>query len=168
LPLRWLHEAGIDPDHFLAEPRHSEALAVVIRRLLDVGNEHYRRAWPGITRLPVLCRVGISTACLLYAEIGYEVARRGHDAVSARAVVSAWRKAWVLASGLPRLATPARPIHGTVPESACLLDAIALPRSAARTHWWHLPQRLGWMIELLARMEQRERQIARHRRAMLG
>jgi phytoene synthase len=37
LPLAWLREAGIDPDRFLACPRHSEAVAAVIQRLLDAA-----------------------------------------------------------------------------------------------------------------------------------
>jgi phytoene synthase len=165
LPLRWLHEAGIDPDRFLACPRHSDALAAVIRRLLDAAHEHYRLARPGIARLPLACRTGIGAAFLLYAEIGHEVARRRHDAISDRAVVSARRKVWLLARRLPRLATPsAWPLRGVEPESAFLLDAIAVPPRAARAQWWHLPARLTWLIDLLARMEQRERQ----RRAVMG
>jgi phytoene synthase len=169
LPLCWLRDAGIDPDHFLACPRHSKPLAAVIQRLLDTAGQHYRRAWSGIARLPLPYRAGIAAACVLYAEIGHEVARRRCDAVTARAVVSARRKAWVLASCLPRLATrPTMPVRGAIAEGAYLVDAIAVPSSAARTRWWRLPQRLSATIELLVLMEQRERRIVRARRAVMS
>ncbi|MBV9748858.1 MAG: phytoene/squalene synthase family protein [Acetobacteraceae bacterium] len=169
LPLRWLREAGIDPDRFLVCPRQTGGLAAVIRRLLDTASEHYRRAWPGINRLPPPCRPGIAAAYMLYAEIGHEVARRGCDVISDRAVVSARRKAWVLVSRLPRLTVPCdRPLHDVVPEGAYLLDAIAVHPCAAPVPWWRFRQRLELVIELLATMEQRERQIAHRRQVVTG
>ncbi|HET7882376.1 MAG TPA: phytoene/squalene synthase family protein [Acetobacteraceae bacterium] len=169
LPLCWLRDAGVEPDHFLACPGHSKPLAAVIQRLLDTAEQHYRHAWSGVLRLPLPYRAGIAAACLLYAEIGHEVARRRCDAVTARAVVSARRKAWVLASRLPRLAAPpAMSARRAMRESAYLLDAIVEPRTLAPMRWWRLPQRISAMIELLARMEQRERRIVRGRRAVMG
>jgi len=163
LPRDWLAEADIDPDEFLLNPRHSQALGLVIWRLLDVAAQTYRRAGAGIARLPLGCRFGIGAARLLYAEIGAEVARRGLDSVSSRAVVSGRRKAWVLAAGLggmvmPRLKLAAQP----VPEGVFLVDAVvqATPQpvfAVSVPPWWDMAERWGTTLELFARLEQRER-----------
>jgi phytoene synthase len=165
LPLDWLGEAGLDPDGFLKRPRHSAALGHVVQRLLDAAEAHYARAWAGIARLPPVCRLGIGAAGLLYAEIGHEVARRGLNSIDGRAVVSGRRKAWTLACGLPRLALPPVAVaQGAVPEAAFLLAGLGAPQPpAAQPHRLRLPERMHWVIDLLERMEQRERQIA-HRR----
>jgi phytoene synthase len=163
LPLDWLHDADIDPDDFLAKPRHSRALGLVIWRLLDVAAQTYRRAGTGIARLPLRCRFGIGAARLLYAEIGSEVARRGLDSVSSRAVVSGRRKAWVLASGLAGVALPRGALAAEpVPEGAFLVDAVvqatAQPVFAVSAPpWWDMAERWGTTLELFARLEQRER-----------
>ena len=96
LPLGWLAEAGIDPEAFLAKPRHSPPLGRVVARLLEAAEQHYRQASAGIARLPIGCRFGIGAAALLYAEIGREVGRRNMDAVSGRAVVPVGRKVGAL------------------------------------------------------------------------
>ena len=77
LPREWLREAGIDPEAFLAEPRHSEGLAEVLARLLAVAHTLYRRADSGLTRLPSRCRPGMYAARLLYSAIGEQLAARG-------------------------------------------------------------------------------------------
>lgn len=161
LPLCWLTDAGIDPDRFLAAPNHSAALAGVVGRLLDEADKHYRLAAAGIARLPIGCRLGIGAAGLLYAEIGHEVARRGLDAVSGRAIVSGRRKARVLAVGLAGAALPVRrPPAPGVPEGAFLVDAVVQPARRplpAETPWWAIADRARWTIELFSRLEQRER-----------
>jgi len=159
LPLNWLCQAGIDPGTFMAAPVHSPALASVMRRLLDAADAHYRRARPAIARLPVGCRFGIGAASLLYAEIGREVARRGHDPVSGRAVVRGSRKLQVLATGLPGIVAPFSPLSGkTVPEGAFLIDAVtrAAWRGRQPSPWWNIPERVLWVIDLFGRLEQRE------------
>lgn len=161
LPLDWLVEAGIDPDAFLAEPRHSAALAGVVRRLLDAADLHYARAASGIARLPLSCRFGIGAAGLLYAEIGRQVARRGLDAVSGRAVVSGRRKLWVLARGLGGVALPLRPLPAApVAEGAFLVDAVlrGLPRGEPPPlPWWAIAERLHRVLDLFERLAQQER-----------
>jgi phytoene synthase len=159
LPLNWLRQAGVDPETFMASPAHSPALAAVVRRLLDAADAHYRRARPAIARLPVGCRLGIGAASLLYAEIGREVARRGHDPVSGRAVVSASRKLRVLAAGLPTIGIPLRPLSNEVlPEGAFLVEAVmrAAWRQPKLSPWWNIPERVLWVIDLFGRLEQRE------------
>jgi phytoene synthase len=161
LPLQWLNEAGIDPETFLAAPEPGPALARVVQRLLDTADEHYRRTRPGIARLPLGCRLGIGAASLLYAEIGREVARRGHDSVSGRAVVSGRRKIRVLATGLVGTALPLAPLSGAVvPEGSFLVDAVAAARPAPASPrslpWWNMPERMLWVVDLFGRLEQRE------------
>ena len=162
LPLDWLAEAGIDPDHFLSDPTHCAALGGIVARLLQVADQHYRDAAAAITRLPLTCRLGIGAAGLLYAEIGREVARRDLDSVSTRAVVSNRRKLRVLAAGLPAMLLPRRLAGGCVPEGVFLVDAVvqAAPRPAASPAslpWWAVQQRMRWTIELFERLEQQQR-----------
>jgi len=162
LPLDWLAEAGIDPDAFLARPQYSAALGAVVRRLLDTADAHYRQATAGIVHLPPRCRLGIGAAQLLYAEIGREVARRGMDSVSARAVVSGRRKIGVLAAGLPGIALKPRPL-----PRACMTEGIFLVHAVARVtpgtrfvsnapRWWAVADRMRWTLDLFERLEQRE------------
>jgi phytoene synthase len=160
LPIAWLQEAGIDPQIFIAAPRHTPALGRVVHRLLSTATTHAQCAKPGIARLPLACRCGIGAASLLYAEIGAEVARRGLDAVNARAVVSARRKAWVLACHLPGHAVTFRaPETAVMREAAWLVDAVAQAplRTAAEPAWWNIADRGRTFIDLLERLEQRER-----------
>jgi 15-cis-phytoene synthase len=97
LPLNWLDEAGIDPDEFLAAPQPTPAIRTVTARLLALADWYYRRAYQGIGALPLDCRPAIHAARLIYAEIGREVERAGHDSITRRAVVSKARKLELLA-----------------------------------------------------------------------
>ncbi len=163
LPLGWLNEAGIDPDAFLADPKHSPPLGGVVARLLEAAEQHYRQARAGIARLPISCRFGIGAAALLYAEIGREVGRRDMDAVSGRAVVPVARKVGALVTGLAGTTLPLRPLSGNcVPEGKFLVDAVVrmAPRPASNdwpVPWWDMAHRLRWTIDLFERLENRER-----------
>jgi phytoene synthase len=164
LPRDWLREAGIDPDQFVARPAHSEALAAVIRRLLAEADRLYQRADSGIAQLPAGCRGGIYAARLLYAEIGAQLARHGHDAVTARSVVPAGRKLALLlrvtaTAGLPtdRLREPA------MREVAFLVSAVdpvlaGKPDPGTQGNpWSRFKQRVTWMLDLFEALEERER-----------
>jgi phytoene synthase len=163
LPQDWMIEAGIDPAEFLAAPAYSEAVGSVVHRLLYAAEGYYASASAGIARLPMKCRFGIGAAGLLYAEIGREVARRGMDSISGRAVVSGRRKAWVLASGLGDIAFSGRALSPEpVPEGLFLVDAVVqntprpiIERSA--TPWWAVGDRLVWTMDLFASLEERGR-----------
>jgi phytoene synthase len=163
LPLEWLAEAGVDPDVFLADPRHSLPLGGVVARLLEAATQHYRQASPGIARLPIGCRFGIGAAALLYAEIGREVGRRSMDAVSGRAVVPVARKVGVLATGLAGMTLPLRPLSGNfVPEGKFLVDAVVRKAPLPGTTdwpvpWWDMAHRLRWTFDLFERLENQER-----------
>ena len=166
LPRRWLRDAGIDPQAWLADPVFSPALGSVVRRLLARADELYARVDAGVASLPLACRPGINAARFLYAEIGREVARAGYDSVSRRAVVPAARKAALIAAAA--LAAPVRVRREAVPplpECAFLVDAattgagllpdlVAVPARPPR--WWNVSRKLVRMIELIERLERRD------------
>jgi phytoene synthase len=158
LPLRWLREAGIEPEAWLARPRFTPALGLVIERLLGVADELYRRADGGIDQLPLACRPAIRAARLLYAEIGREVRHRGLDSVARRAVVPLPRKLALLAratlaTALPGEAEVAPPLD----EVRFLVEAAAAaPRRCVEVAPWSLEERLAWLIDLFGRLERRQ------------
>lgn len=115
LPLRWLREAGIDPDAWLAAPAFDARIASVVRRLLAVADSLYLRAEAGIGLLPPACRPGIQAARVLYAAIGHEVERRGCDSITGRAVVPRRRKAALLLRALASGALAGRPSGAAPP-----------------------------------------------------
>jgi phytoene synthase len=166
LPLSWLREAGIDPESWLANPVHSDALAGVVRRLLEAADVLYRRVGSGVAQLPLACRPGINASRILYAEIGREVERQGGNAIARRAVVSASRKARLIArslvAGVPaNLDAPAPPLA----QTRFLVDAVAVSASRARASaatrasgvpWWNLHGRVLWTVDLFEQLERRE------------
>lgn len=85
LPLDWLAEQGIDADAFLRDPRHTPALGLVVKRLLEEAARHYRLGHAGIRSLPKPCRHAIRTAALVYEAIGAGIAANGYDSVTLRA-----------------------------------------------------------------------------------
>ena len=165
LPRQWLREAGIDPDAFLAAPVFSPALARVVTRLLAVADELYARVGAGVAQLPADCRPGINAARFLYAEIGHEVARRGGDSVSQRAVVPGSRKAWLLLRAV--LDRPGKGVGRpapALPATRHLVDAALRSRPlciGAKRSWWQPGAHTLQMIDLFERVEQR-RQQQRH------
>ncbi len=179
LPLRWLRDAGIDPDAWLSSPSYSEALGSVVRHLLWEADRLYDRADAGIARLPLSCRPGIYAAKLLYAEIGREVERHDGDSISRRAVVPASRKAALLGRALA--ATPNAPRLHPVPalaQTRFLVEALApatspwlQPAAQADTAipWWNLAERIGRVLELFAELEERQNLAAdSHRTAPMA
>jgi len=165
LPRQWMREAGIDPESFLAAPEPSAAIADIVRRLLAQADHLYRRAESGIARLPVGCRPGIYAARLLYAEIGAEVARRGFDGVSARAVVSPMRKMKLLMRVQGTLMLSTEHLQAPVlAETRFLIDAAAAAPFTASTAKSlsggpirRAGRRLVWMLELFEELDRRER-----------
>jgi phytoene synthase len=170
LPLRWMREAGLDPDAWLARPVFSRPLARVIERLLAEAQFLYERSDSGLARLPKSCRPGMYAARLLYAEIGHEVARHGYDSVSQRAVVPRSRKGRILADAwmAAKRRSPAAPVV-EMPEAAFLLDAFAAAplapsaladsaREGAR--WARIEDRVAWLVNLFDRLERRDRAAA--------
>ena len=164
LPLAWMHEAGLDPEAFLAAPVQSEALAAVVARLLAEADRLYARAEAGIAALPADCRPAIRAAGLIYAEIGRAVAENGHDAVTRRARVGTARKLALLArAGLPAHAAPGLP-EPPLPATAFLVEAVPLaeagvpPAEPARglPPWWNLRGQALHVLDLIETWETRD------------
>ena len=158
LPRRWMREAGIDPDQWLAQPFHDERLGAVVQRLLHVADALYVRAGSGVAALPLGCRPGISAARHVYAEIGRAVERNGLDSVSRRAVVPMRRKLALLGYSLIATALPqARDPAPVLAEARFLVDAVSAgwPRPATPP-WWDVGARVLKVIALFEKLERRQ------------
>jgi phytoene synthase len=158
LPLDWLADAGLDPTTFLANPTPSPALANVVAQLLVEADRLYARSRDGIARLPPRCRPAILAAAAIYAEIGREIARRGHDSVTARARVRATRKlALVVVAALRAATLVRRDSEPAMPAAAFLIDAVALhrpPRVASARY--SLKAHFVRVLEIFERLERIE------------
>jgi phytoene synthase len=164
LPLRWLRDAGIEPDAWLARPVFSPALAQVIERVLMAADDLYDRANAGISRLPARARPGVHAARLLYAQIGHELRRQGLDSLARRAYVSPSRKlALALAAVGAALRAdsvlPAAPLEQVlfllraVQEQGVTVAAHPMAAKPAQS-------RTEWLIELFDRLQRREQAAA--------
>lgn len=162
LPRRWLAEAGVDAEAWLAQPRFDERIAVVVRRLLAEADRLYARAEHGIAALPRDCRPAIRAARLVYAEIGHELLRRGANSVDERVVVTTSRKLALMAraAGAAALAPgDAQTVLAPLPAIAFLVDAAAsgpAARRAASPAGEPAParsfdERVVWLIDLFER-----------------
>lgn len=158
LPLAWLRHAGVDPDAWMAQPAFTPAIAGVVERLLAEAAALYARADAGIAGLPRGCRPGIAAARLLYAEIGAEVARNGHDSIARRAVVPRRRKLALLAQAPAALVRrhPAT-AGGTVPAAQFLVDVVAAtPHPAPGPRWAGLDDRVAWLCGMWGALDRRQ------------
>jgi phytoene synthase len=164
LPLQWLREAKIDPDGFLAAPQLNDGLRGVIGRLLSAADDLYERSERGIAGLPIGCRPAIYAARYVYAEIGRQVERNGHDSLSSRARVSSKRKAWlILGSGAAALTGNVGVALPCVDEAQYLIDAVKASHQPAWTasdpyqlRWWNIVGQVNWFVELVDKLERRE------------
>jgi phytoene synthase len=156
LPRQWLREEGIDPDAWLAAPRHSPALGRVVQRLLREADALYARVGGGVAALPLGCRPGINAARFMYAQIGLEVERRGLNAVDGRAVVGAPRKLWGLARALLALSPDdAQADAPPLPATRWLVEAVTGPLTLQLLQ--ATPRGLAQVIALIERLERRDR-----------
>jgi 15-cis-phytoene synthase len=167
LPLDWLRAVHIDAEAWLAHPVFSDNLSTVIERLLAAAEVLYARSDAGTANLPRACRPGMYAARLLYSEIGREVARRGFDSVTQRAVVSWQRKARILAdAAFAATRASATLTMEILDEAGFLLEALPdvssnptttppdSPRERAR--WPRVQDRVVWLVDLFERLERRE------------
>lgn len=158
LPRDWLAAEGIGEAEFLAAPAPLPGIRRATARLLAEADRLYWRAGSGVRRLPFDCRAGILAAGHVYAAIGSEIARAGHDGVTRRARTSGARKLALLGlSGLQAGAgavLPAAPrLHAAPePEVAFLVEAAAR-RGGVRA-------RSETLIGILAELEARDRGLA--------
>ena len=154
LPRRWLREAGIDPEAWLAAPTFDDRLAGVVQRLLQSADDLYRRSEAGICALPRDCRPAICAARLVYAEIGRELERHGLDSVNTRAVVSRNRKLALIARATAAALGP----NGRRRDAPAALPAVQYLVDACHAEPPPLPSlqaepigRVGRVIELFER-----------------
>lgn len=159
LPRRWLIEAGVQPDAWLAQPTFSPAIAQVVTRLLDEADRLYKQAHSGIAALPPDCRAAICAASVIYAEIGHQLRREGLDSVNKRTVVSTTRKLMLLASAWTQVHwirvsehTP-EPLAAIVGMVQSCRDATPVSGHKAYFPNRAMPQRVAWMFDLLERRE---------------
>ena len=155
LPRAWLREAGIDAEAWLAAPRFTPTIGALVERLLTEAERLYRASERGIADLPLSCRPGIRAARLLYAEIGHEVSRRGHDSVAARAVVPAARKLRLLARAASphRRGETDRVQRPALAEARFLIEAVrpAQPTPVRGA----FGEQVLWVLDLFDRVEAR-------------
>jgi phytoene synthase len=166
LPTDWLREAGVDSDAWLAAPKYTPAIGAVTRRVLEAAEPLYARAAEGIAELPAGCRPGMEAARRLYAEIGAEVARRGYDSVSTRAVVPGTRKSRLLLGALgasfdPTRRGPRDPRQAAPPLHAVrhLVDAVVASPAPEWPGARSYTDGLVWMIGLFERLERRDQDV---------
>jgi phytoene synthase len=98
----------------------------------------------------------------LYAEIGAEVARRGYDSVSMRAVVPATRKSRLLLAALGASFDPTRRVPAPheapppLPAVRHLVDAVVAAPSPDVVGERGFADGVVWMLVLFERLERRE------------
>ena len=156
LPTDWLTAAGIDPEAFLAAPAPDPAVRAMTARLLREADQLYARSEAGIAALPLSCRPAIFAARYIYAGIGGQVARNGHDSVGPRARTGGAEKlGWLALASLRAGGTLVMPRSALIyarplPETAFLVDAAS--RDAA-------PQtgRAEALVAVLGQLERRDR-----------
>ena len=106
--------------------------------------------------LPGRCRPAIRAARLLYDGIGKAVARAGHDSVSQRAVVPMTRKLTLLGGCVfVRKGVLLPPAAASDFLVGAVWPAEDSPREAAA--WQQVDDKIGWVVELFARLNELDR-----------
>jgi phytoene synthase len=158
LPREWMREEGIDPEAWLVSPSFGPALGRVVARLLKEADSLYKRAEEGVGFLPRRCRPAILAARHIYADIGRVITNADYNSFDHRAVVSGRAKLQRL-----MLCMPAAIFAPRIPRGHKPLPAIEFLVEAAGISMQHRPPRsvaekAGWMVDLIIRLEERERQ----------
>lgn len=99
LPSNWLNDAGLTPDN-MTDPAHRAALFKVVQRLLAEADDHYKSGDEGLIYLPVQVALAVTTARLIYADIGARVLAGGSMELATRQVVPTYRKLWLATKAL--------------------------------------------------------------------
>lgn len=99
LPMQWLEDAKLrrEDAHL---PEHAPALHALACELVSLAESYYASARVGIAQLPWRCAWAISSALLIYRDIGLQLRARGPSAWEGRLQVSDGRKLWRLCGGL--------------------------------------------------------------------
>lgn len=98
LPEDWLREKRM-PREALHLPEHRENLHALASELVELAERYYDSARAGIAHLPWRCAWAISSALLIYRDIGLQVRKAGVTAWDGRMQVSGGRKLWRLCHG---------------------------------------------------------------------
>lgn len=132
LPADLLDAVGLQRDRLLA-PAADPATKEAVRRLLAMADRHYAAADAGIGYLPGPCRLAITSARLIYADIGTAIARQDHDTLANRAFVPLGRKLQLVGQACGRLGRPADPVHAGPADAALvgLIRGVGLPAEGA-------------------------------------
>ena len=158
LPLSWFEEAGVDPADWLAQGGEKEALAAMTGRLLREAERLYERGEAGVAFLPSGCRSAIRAARLIYADIGRAVETRGCDYMAPRAVVPLGRKLVLARDAMMRPSTSKElAVQPPLPANAFLVEAVRKAQFAPMAHEARLDDRLAGVIELMSKLERRDR-----------
>jgi len=135
LPLEWIEDAGMSVETFMAQETPGPETRRMVSRLLAEARRLYIRSEAGIGSLPLQARAGIFAARYVYAGIGKEVRRNGHDSFTHRAHTSKMQKlGWVAKAGLcaaGSVVLPQSPViyAAPLPEVTFLVDAASSERS---------------------------------------
>ena len=128
LPLEWLEQAGIDVDAFLANPRSTKAIRLMVRRLIAESERLYVRSEAGITKLPLQCRPGIYAARFIYAGIAGVIREQSYQTMTIRVHTSKRQKiGWMGLSILRTISSSFMPQSAVIyakplPEVQFLVD----------------------------------------------
>jgi phytoene synthase len=171
LPRRWLIEAGVQPEEWLANPESSPGIQIVVARLLTEADRLYKQSQHGIAALPPDCRAAILAASMIYREIGVQLRREGLDSVHHRTVVSTTRKlvllasAWTQASWIRMAETPPVTLKA-IQYLAQQCQNISASSQYAGAYFPNraMPQRVAWVFDLLERRENERLNGRRHER----
>ncbi len=87
LPVEWLVEMDIPPGQHM-KPAYRQELVILVRRLVDLAEEHEVAARLGAARLPFRSRWAVLAAANIYGAIGREVRTRGAAAWDHRVYTS--------------------------------------------------------------------------------
>ena len=159
LPTEWMEGAGIDARAFFREPLPTAPVRRMVRRLLAEAHRLYVRGQAGIPSLPLGCRPGIYAARYIYAGIGAEIARAGHDSVSLRAHTTTVQKlGWLARSGAKAAVSTVAPRDATLyarPLDACRFLVEAAAPDAPDTGPWG-EGRAGALIATFAALKARD------------
>ena len=162
LPTEWMDEAGIDRAAFFADPRPTDAVRDMVKRLVVEANRLYYRSEAGLGALPRGCRPGIFAARHIYAGIAGRLRVMNYDSITTRARTTKVQKLGWLAQSVAQSGTsmvmPRSPVlfAKPLPEVQFLVDAAA--QDAPRT-------RSDSLFEALASLETKRQS---ERAALIG
>ncbi len=156
LPLDWLDAAGMTPAQLFADPQPSPQIRQLVKRLLDKADWLYARSEAGMKSLPPSARTGMFAARYIYAGIGHDLRRAGHDSITRRAHTGAGEKiGWLMLAGVragASLVLPHSPLlyAPPLPEVAFLVDAACDTRTS-------IPDWSDRMVNTFASLSERDR-----------